>query len=251
MRPNETKRRLAAGQPAIGCLLTTASTLIAEAVGGLGFDWVLADLQHGESNLDNLSQVLQAVSATAATPFARVPVNDPMYIGRALDLGAYGLAVPLINTLAQAEAAVRAAKYPPRGARSWGPIRGALYGGSGYFQEADRETLLFVMLETAEAVGNARAILAVDGVDGCYIGPNDLGISYGHAPGTPMAPAVEEALEAVLDAARVTGKVAGLHVPDAATANRRLRQGFRFVSINGDLALLNAAIGREMAIAGR
>ena len=111
--------------------------------------------------------------------------------------------------------------------------------------------MLFVMLETAEAVGNARDILAVDGVDGCYIGPNDLGISYGHAPGTPMAPAVEEALEAVLAAARATNKVAGIHVPNAGAANRRIQQGFRFVSINGDLAIMSAAIRAELAAVQR
>ncbi len=132
MRPNGTKQRLATGQPAFGLFVSSASGLTAELVGDLGFDWVLVDLQHGENNLGNLSPMLQAVSTTAATPFVRVASNDPTVIQRALDLGAYGIVVPLVNTPAEAEAAVRAAKYPPRGERSWGPIRGALYGGPDY-----------------------------------------------------------------------------------------------------------------------
>src|SRR4051812_44870212 len=113
MRPNMTKRKLLAGEPAIGIFASSASPLVAEALGRQGFDWVLVDLQHGENNLGNLSTMLQAVSATPATPFVRVPINDFMQIGRALDLGAYGIVVPLVNSPEEAEAAVRAAKYPP------------------------------------------------------------------------------------------------------------------------------------------
>ncbi len=246
MRPNGTKRLLAAGRPALGLFVSSASPLAAEVVGGLGFDWALIDLQHGENNLGNLSGMLQAVSATPATPFVRVPVNDPTLIGRALDLGAYGIVVPLVNTPAEAEAAARAAKYPPRGARSWGPIRGALYGGADYFAAADEELSLFVMLETAEAIGNARDILVTPGIDGCYVGLNDLSISLGLAPegggGASLPAPLEEAVEGVLAACRETGKVAGIQLYDADAATRRIRQGFRFVGLGTELRVLRGAL---------
>jgi 4-hydroxy-2-oxoheptanedioate aldolase len=244
VRPNETRRKLAAGQPALGIFVSSASGLVAEIVGGLGFDWVLVDLQHGENNLGNLGGLLQAVSTTGATPFVRVPVNDPMQIGRALDLGAYGVIVPLVNSAAQAEAAVRAAKYPPRGGRSWGPIRGSLYGGPDYFEHADRETMLFAMIETVEAVANAREILSVDGIDGCLVGPNDLSITHGVGPegGETLAPEVERSIENVVAACQTTGKIAGMQLYSAASANRRIGQGFRLVGLGTELRSMRAAL---------
>src|SRR3712207_5080866 len=137
MRPNDAKRLLLEGKPAIGIFVSAASPLVAEAVGKTGLSWVCVDMQHGEANLGTLSPLLTAISATPAMPYARVAVNDFMQIGRALDLGAYGIIVPLVNSAAEAEAAVRAAKYPPRGQRSHGPIRGALYGGADYFSGAE------------------------------------------------------------------------------------------------------------------
>ncbi len=245
MRPNETKRLLAAGRPALGLFVSSASPLVAEIVGSLGFDWTLIDLQHGENNLGNLSGMLTAVSATPATPFVRVPVNDAMLIGRALDLGAYGIVVPLVNSGAEAEAAVHAAQYPPRGGRSWGPIRGALYGGADYFAGAGEEILLFAMLETAEGVANARDILATPGIDGCYVGLNDLSIALGLAPeggdGGALPPPVEEALTAILAACRETGKIPGIQLYGAGAVNARLRQGFRFVGLGTELRVLRGA----------
>src|ERR671932_1715913 len=150
MRPNSAKQLLLAGKPAIGIFVSATSPLVAEAVGWAGLAWVCVDMQHGETNLGTLSPLLTAISATPAMPYARVPVNDFMQIGRALDLGAYGIIVPLVNSAAEAGAAVRAAKYPPRGNRSHGPIRGALYGGGDYFGGADQETPLGGAIGTRE-----------------------------------------------------------------------------------------------------
>ena len=111
---------------------------MAETLGHLGYDWVLVDLQHGENNLGNLAPMLTALSATPAVPWVRVVSNDAALIQRVLDLGAYGVVVPLVNTAGEAEAAVRAMRYPPKGERSWAPIRGALYGGADYFAQAER-----------------------------------------------------------------------------------------------------------------
>jgi 4-hydroxy-2-oxoheptanedioate aldolase len=237
MRPNGTRQRLATGQPALGLFVSSASPLAAEIVGGLGFDWALVDLQHGENNLGNLSPMLQAVSTTAATPFVRVASNDPTVIGRALDLGAYGIVVPLVNT--------PAAKYPPRGERSWGPIRGSLYGGPDYFAHADDETMLVAMLETREAIDNARDILAIPGLDGCLVGMNDLSLSYGGGPegstGEILPAALEAALTTVLAACHDTGKIAGIQLYSAAAAQHRIAQGFRFIGLGTELRLLRGA----------
>lgn len=245
MRPNETRRLLQSGRPALGLFVSSASPLAAEIVGGLGYDWVLIDLQHGENNLGNLAPMLTALSATPATPFVRVPANDSVLIQRAYDLGAYGVVVPMVSTAAQAEAAVQAARYAPRGQRSFGPIRGTLYGGPDYLAGAAGELLLFAMLETAEAVANAREVLSVDGIDGCFIGLNDLSISLGVSneavAGETLAPPVEHAVDAILAACHETGKVPGVQLYGAGAINRRIRQGFRFIGAGTELRILRDA----------
>lgn len=250
MRPNGTKRALQAGKPALGIMLSSVSPLAAEMVAHGGFDWAMVDLQHGEPDLAHLTSLLQAVSTTDTTPFVRVPLNDFVSINRALDLGAYGLVVPLVNTPAEAAAAVRAAKYPPQGARSSGPIRAGVYAGDNYFRETNGETALFVMIETVEAVKNVREIVAVEGVDGCYVGPSDMTISYGGEAvsdtGEPLMAQVEEAMASVVAACKEAGKIAGIHVGNAAGANRRLGQGFLFVSINNELGLMQRGIAAEL-----
>lgn len=248
MRPNQVRRRLEAGLPTLGATVSTASPLVAEVIGHLGYDWVLLDLQHGENNLGNIATLLTAVSATPATPWVRVVSNDGPLIQRVLDLGAYGVVVPLVNNAREAQAAVRAMRYPPRGDRSWGPIRGALYGGPDYHVGAERELQLVVMIETAEGINNATDILAVDGVDGCLIGTNDFSLSFGLPPRpvpdtSPMDPRVEEAVQAVLEAARRNGKAPGIFTTDAEMASERVRQGFRIVSLLGDVAGLRAGCG--------
>lgn len=254
MRSNAAKQLLLAGEPAIGIFVSANSPLVAEAVGKAGLSWVCVDMQHGEANLGTLSPLLTAISATPAMPYARVPYNDFKEIGRALDLGAYGIIVPLVNTAAEAEAAAMAAKYPPRGNRSYGPIRGALYSGGDYFGGADRETSLFVMIETREGVENAREILAVDGVDGCYIGPSDLSISYGVAPnvgtGEQLDPVVEEAIEQVIAAARATGKLVGMHLFSAAAANRRIAQGIQMIGLGSELRFTTRGITETLGAIG-
>ena len=245
MRPNTAKRKLQAGLPILGASVSAASPLVAETMGHLGYDWVLLDLQHGENNLGNIGALLTAVSATPTSPWVRVVSNDGPLIQRVLDLGAYGVVVPMINNAREAEAAVRAMRYPPKGDRSWGPIRGALYGGPDYFAEAERELMLVVMIETADGIKNADEILAVDGVDGCLIGTNDFSLSFGLSPrpvpdASPMDPRVEEAAQRVLEAAKRHGKGPGLFTTDGGMAGERVRQGFRIISLLGDVAGLRA-----------
>ena len=247
MRPNQTKRLLAAGKTVIGTFCTGASPMLAETLGVAGYDFVIVDLQHGENNLGNLQGMLQAVSATPATPVVRVPANMPVYIERSLDLGAYGIIVPMVETSAEAEAIMRSVHYAPRGHRSWGPLRAALYSGPGYFAEAARELLTIAMLETADGLKNARAILSVSGIDGCFIGTNDLCIALGFpAEAGEYPPEVEAAILRIRDAAIAEGKAPGIQTFSAAAANARIAQGFRFVSIQSDFRMVRAGAAETL-----
>jgi 4-hydroxy-2-oxoheptanedioate aldolase len=241
MRINIAKARVARGDPALGTLCTTSSPLMAEALGHAGYDFVVVDLQHGENNLGNLQPMLQALSSTPAVPMVRVPANMPVYIQRALDLGAYGIIVPLVGTAEEARRAVASLRYAPCGERSWGPVRGALYGGADYFDGAQAELVLLAMIETDAGLRNARDIMNVDGVDGCFIGPNDLSIALRHKPEQKALPAaVDDAIASILAAAQAAGKVGGIQCFDDAQARVRLAQGFRYVSVQSDLRMARA-----------
>jgi 4-hydroxy-2-oxoheptanedioate aldolase len=219
-------------------MLTTASPLVAEAFGHAGFDFVIVDLQHGENNLGNLQAMLHAISATPAIPVVRVPANLPLYIQRALDLGAYGVIVPMVNSRGDAEAMVDSVRYAPAGRRSWGPIRGALYGGTDYFAHAHEELLVVAMLETAEGLANVAEIMSVPGIDACFVGPNDLAIALGFAPEMAvLPPAVEAAIRQIIDVTAGCGKAPGIQVFDAAAGRARQAQGVRFLSIESDLRM--------------
>ncbi len=250
MRHSNVKTRWRNGQAAIGTMVSLRSALAVENLGHAGFDFLLIDLQHGENALTDLVPLLQAASTTSATPLVRVPRNDPWPIGRALDMGAYGVVVPLVNTAIEARAAVDAARYPALGSRSWGAPRGLTYGGGDYFAASNDELALIVMLETQLAIANAVDILSVPGIDGAFIGPNDLSISFGHGPEHASLPAdVEEAIQSVLRAARATGKSAGIQTYSGADAQRRAIEGFTFLGMSTDSRLLAAAARSELASA--
>jgi 4-hydroxy-2-oxoheptanedioate aldolase len=242
MRPNETKRLLQAGRSALGTFCLGGSPLLAEVLGHAGFEFVIIDLQHGENTAGNLVGMLHAVSSTPAMPLVRVATNQPTDIQRALDMGAYGVVVPMVNTRAQAEAILESVRYAPNGARSWGPLRGLLYGGGDYFAKAHEELLVLAMIETDEAVQNAKEIMSVPGIDGCFIGPNDLSVALGFASELAEYPlAVEEAMATIRDAAVATGKAPGIYTPSPAAAKARLAQGFRFVCVQNDFGMVYAS----------
>jgi len=179
MRPNAVKRKLRAGEPAIGTFMALGSTLGAEQLAHLGFDWLVIDQEHGAIDATLTQSLLQAISTTDTVPLIRVPWNSGDWIKRALDAGAYGLVVPMVNTREEAEAAVQATRYPPLGSRSIGGSRTRLYGGADYVEKANDEILLIVQIEHIDAVRNAREILGVPGVDAYFIGPGDLCASMG------------------------------------------------------------------------
>src|SRR3990172_9661066 len=171
MRENRLKSLWGQGQPALGGWLTVPSSVSAEIFAHAGFDWLTIDMQHGLIDYQVAVTMLQAISTTETVPIVRVPWNEPGIIMKALDAGAYGVIIPMVNSRAEAEAAVAACRYPPRGVRSYGPVRAVYYAGAGYFAHADQEVCCIVMLETKEAVENADEILTVPGIDAAYIGP--------------------------------------------------------------------------------
>jgi 4-hydroxy-2-oxoheptanedioate aldolase len=242
MRPNLSKQRARDGHLALGTMCNAASPMLGEWLGHSGYDFVVVDLQHGENNLDSVQVMLQALSCTPATPVVRVPANVPMYIQRVLDLGAYGIIVPLVNTREEAEAAVASVRYAPRGARSFGPLRGAMYGGPDYFSKSADELLTLVMIETAQGLANVREIVAVDGVDGVFVGPSDLNISLGHSPEAPaIDEATERAIGTILAATQAAGKIPGVHAFSLDDAKRRAAQGFRYMTVLADTRMLRAS----------
>ena len=239
MRPNRLKDLVRAGAPIVNAWLAIPSTYSAEVMGHQGFDSVTVDLQHGMIGFDAAVAMLQAISATPAVPIARVSKSDYALVMQLLDAGAYGIICPMISTAGDAEAFVSYCRYPPRGQRSFGPARGLLYGGPDYFDRADDEVLALGMLETREAVANADAILAVNGLDGIYIGPNDLCLAYGKPPRPESDdPEVSGVIADLARRARAKGLVAGIFCSSGEGARRRVEEGFAMVTPGNDVSLL-------------
>ena len=242
MRANRVRHLLYANEPALGTFMALGSTLGAEQLAHAGFDWLVIDQEHGAIDATLTQSLLQAISTTETVPLIRVPQNGGDWIKRALDAGAYGVIVPMVNTREEAEAAVQAAKYPPLGSRSIGGSRTRLYGGNDYVERANEEILLIAQIEHRVGVENARDILSVEGVDAYFIGPGDLCASLG-LPNSwdPDYPEYWAAIEKVRQAGLATGKPGGIH----ASANRvpqMLEKGYRFIAIGFDISFMaNAA----------
>lgn len=175
---NGAKERMLGNKPAVGIGLGMESVLTAEAVSKLDFDFVLMDRQHGNWSLEGIMNAVRPICLHHSVPIVRVRANEFSEIGQVLDRGALGIVVPMVNTPEEAEKAVFAARYPPRGGRSVGFFGAELYG-SDYFHFIERELYVGVQIETVESVKNIKQILSVDGIDGCCVGPKDLALSMG------------------------------------------------------------------------
>lgn len=250
MRPNTFKEKLTKGQPTTCGWLGIASTYSAEIAGHAGFDTVLVDLQHGMIDFQVALEMLQAISSTPATPIVRPTSLDPAQIMHLLDAGAYGVVCPMISTVAQAELFVRACRYPPRGDRSYGPARGFTFGGADYFENADSHILTFAMIETVEGLGNLEAIVKTDGLDGIFIGPNDLSLALVHKPAQDFThPQVIEAIERIRIATKAAGKFSGIYSANGETGAKRIAQGFDMVTLGNDASQMGGAMKAANAIA--
>ena len=222
-----------------------------ERLARLGYDYVTLDAQHGLFGYSGLLNGLTAIDAAGgAVGLVRVAANDPTRIGRALDAGAAGVVVPLVNTAEDAAAAVAACRYPPLGVRSFGPARSGLRIGP-LPVEANDAVVVLAMIETPQGLANVEAIAATPGLDGLYIGPSDLTLAVGGAgPGDPaVAAAFGAALERIRGACEANGLAAGLHTRSGEEAARRLAEGFTVVTIAGDLTHLEATAKAHLDVA--
>jgi 4-hydroxy-2-oxoheptanedioate aldolase len=242
MKANLLKKKIADGSNCVGGWVAIPNPFVAEVYAAQGWDSVTIDMQHGASDINDVVPVMQAIqSAGDATPMVRVPWNDPAHVMRVLDAGAMGIICPMINTRAEAEALARSGRYPPMGERSFGPFRASQYGAD-YWQKANEEVLLFVMIETRTAVSNLEEILSVKGVNGVYVGPSDLSLSLGKAPSLdPTDKEVLDAIDTIVKTTRKKGLIAGVHTDGPKTALRRFEQGFQMCTILNDVRLLAMA----------
>ncbi|HEU4758722.1 MAG TPA: aldolase/citrate lyase family protein [Dehalococcoidia bacterium] len=239
MRENRLKRLWQQGRPALGGWLTVPSAFSAEVFAHARFDWLNIDMQHGLIGYQQAVAMLQAISTTDTVPLVRVPWNEPGAIMKALDAGAFGVIVPLVNSRAEAEAAVAVCRYPPAGIRSYGPIRAVYYAGRDYFSRANEEVLCIVMIETRRALDDLDGILSVPGVDAAYVGPADLSLSLGLPPAADHdEPAFVEALQRIVEACRRHGVVPGFHAGGPAVARKRIEQGFLMIELTDDAGTL-------------
>ncbi len=250
MRKNHVLAAWRANQQTIGAWLSVDSAFTAEMMANAGFDWLCIDMQHGMLDYADLKHMLPAISTTPTIPIVRVPWNEPYEIMKALDAGAYGVIVPLVNNREEAEKAVSACRYPPQGLRSLGPIRAGIYGGPGYIQEANNEIACIVMIETAEALENLDEILSTPGVDAVYIGPSDLAYAIELPPtGDNNDPKHVATVDRIFAACQKHHVAAGIHTGSLEYTTRYLQQGFNLVTLGSDSGFMGRLAYRELRAA--
>ncbi len=233
------------GQTAICGWLLLPDALTAEIMAGQGYDSVTIDLQHGLIDYQKALSMLQAMNGSSAIPFARVPWLDPAIIMKLLDAGILGIICPMINNGDEASRLASYVRYPPLGERSFGPARAGFIVDPDYGGKANELIQCLAMIETAEGYRNLEEIVAVDGIDGVYIGPIDLTLGlYGND--LPIGidrqePEMLEAIERILKTAHAAGKKAGIHCGTPEYAARMANLGFDLVALSTDLGLFSAA----------
>ena len=247
--PNKVKQLWSEGKATVNGWLAIPSGFSAEVMAQAGWDSVTVDLQHGVQDYLSMVQCFQAMQVHPVLPMVRVPWNEPGIIGKVLDAGAYGVICPMINTKAEAEAFVSYAKYPPRGKRSNGPIRAAIYGTAGTYQQtANDDILCLPMIETQQAIDNLGAILDVPGIDAVYIGPSDLGFSMGLVPKLDREePQIFEIYKTIIAETKKRGQKAGIHCMAPAYAKRMIEMGFSMVTLGNDSGILLTAARAAVA----
>lgn len=242
MRPNAAKAALKRGEAQVGTWLTLGSPFAARFVARMGYPWLTVDLEHSPVNWETAAMMFATIADAGRVPLARVPSNSHENIKRALDNGAFGIVVPMVNTRAEAEAAVAATRYHPAGNRSVG---GSLHclgfqaTPAEYYARANDEILVVLQTEHVRAVENAADICSVPGVDAIFIGPNDLLQSMGRAPAMETNdPEFVSALRHLRETAKKHGVAPGIHTSTVEAVRRRLSEGWRFLALGSDLAFL-------------
>jgi len=250
MPKNPLKAAWAEGRTAFGLWSVVPGSVGAEILAEAGVDYVCVDQQHGVIDYDSMVPMFQAIRGGGAAPITRVLSNDPFLIMKALDAGAWAVIVPLVNSAEEAARAVSACRYPPRGMRSFGPVRAANVIGSRDPEELGGEVVCLVMVETREALERVEEIAATPGLDGIYVGPSDLALSLGLPPTLEVAEDEHaEAVRRISEACHERGIAAGIHSPSGDWARRHAEAGFDLVTVATDAPLLRGAALRELTVA--
>jgi len=248
MRMNRIKQLWREGKPAVGGFLSIPHCLAAEMMAHTGLDWLCVDMQHGCIDYSDAVPMLTAISTTAVTPLVRVPWNEPSMIMKVLDAGAYGVIVPMVSNRAEAERAVAACRYPPKGIRSNGPNRAVLYAGADYQKNADNEVLCIAMIETAEGIEKMDEIISTPGLDAVYIGPTDLALALGLAPVMDNDdPKHVACVNKILETCRKHNVIPAMHTGSAKYTQRYIDQGFKMVMLVGDRMAMSNYVKAEAA----
>ena len=251
MRKNPIKQLLREGKPAVGTWLSLCSPMAARFLARTGFHWLNIDLEHSPADWETMASTFGCIADAGGVPLARLPAGRHDLIKRVLDNGAYGFVAPMIMDRAEAEHCVKASKHPPQGNRSLG---GALHAlnfdatPADYYKHANDEILVVLQCEHIDAVERADEIFSVPGIDAIFVGPNDLRASMCTLDGKkPSDDEFEATLQRILEACRRNGVAAGLHCYDAADLKRRSEEGWQFLALGSDLALLMKATKSELA----
>ncbi|GAB7055237.1 MULTISPECIES: HpcH/HpaI aldolase/citrate lyase family protein [unclassified Paenibacillus] len=243
MMPNMVKQKLKNGQCATGCFIGFHSPSVVEILGHTGFDFVVIDNEHGPFSWGEVEEMIRAAELAGTVPIVRV-AYDKSDIQKALDRGAMGLHVPMVNTKEEAEEVVQKAKYPPVGRRGTAySCRSAQYGkggGAAYLQQSNEEILIAVHIETPEAVDHIDEIMSVPGIDICYIGPTDLSVTMGYSAEGPEHPEVQQAMDRVMAAGRKHGVTVGIQVASAPAVTQKQQWGAPYIGIAITPVLYNA-----------
>jgi 4-hydroxy-2-oxoheptanedioate aldolase len=255
MRTNQVKEKLKRGEPALGAWLSLPSVPAARIMARLGFDWLVVDMEHSAQNPVLMADMVATiVDAGTCAPFVRVPANSVEWFKWALDAGAWGVVVPMINTREEAQRAVELAKYPPLGLRSiggaFGPYGFGITDWPEYARTANDETIVTVQIESAQALENLDGILSVPGIDVAFVGPNDLHAQLGLTPSTEgTEPEFVHALERIKAAARKHHIALGIFSGNGEAAAERIRQGFQMISVTSDIISMIAEARRNLRVA--
>lgn len=240
MSGSKLRQRLKAGETVYGASCSLGAPMIAEIFAMAGLDYIYVDQQHGLTSFDTLVTMLRCINRTPTAAIVRVLSNNAGLIGQALDAGADGVIVPMVNSRAEAERAAAACRYNPQGVRSFGPMRAGLMHGRNP-AAANERVMCFVMIETAEGVEAADDIASVAGIDGVYIGQADLALSLGLEPLVSIQPGIhEQAIGRIRTACLSSGIAPGIN----GDATAMSAQGYRMITIGSDLSFVNAAAGK-------
>lgn len=253
MKPNAVKRDLKAGKASVGTWLSLGSIVASRFMARAGFAWLTVDIEHSLVDWETACHIFASVADAGCVPLARVPSNRHDHIKRVLDNGAMGIVVPMVNTRAEALAAVAAAKYPPVGNRSVGGSVHALnFGtdGATYFKRANDELLVILQCEHIESVRSAEEIFSVPGIDAIFVGPNDLAASMRDASGRPpSAEATAQAMKHIFDTCDKHDVAPGVHCMNVEEARLRIAEGWQFIAVTSELKMMldgAAAVTKEL-----